>query len=65
MSLQLIEKKELVEKLVSDGLPIIIYGAGAAGQALLKACDKENITIECFCDDNIIKKSDIIFNKEK
>jgi len=55
-SLLIQKKKELTKKLCSVKEPIIIYGAGVAGQVLLLACKEAGIQIESFCDNNIKKK---------
>ena len=57
-------KEDLLNKFHSQDLPIIIYGAGVAGQVLLQACYKEGIQIECFCDSNIKKKGNTLFDLE-
>ena len=49
--------KAIIDKIKSDNLPIIIFGAGAVGQVLFHSCKDMGINIECFCDDNI-KKND-------
>jgi len=49
-------KQELIDKLSLANLPVLIYGAGVAGQALLVACNEIGIDVECFCDNNIKKK---------
>ena len=65
MSSLLIEKKEeLTKKLCSVKEPIIIYGAGVAGQVLLIACKEAGIQIEAFCDNNIKKKGSILNSLE-
>jgi len=35
---------------------MIIFGAGVVGEALFYACRKNNIRIDCFCDNNTSKK---------
>lgn len=37
------------------GMPVIIFGAGIVGEAVLAACRDARIKIECFCDNNINK----------
>ena len=58
-------KQELTKKLSSVKEPIVIYGAGVAGQVLLLACKEAGIQIESFCDNNIKKKGEIIFNNKE
>ena len=53
-------KQEVVRKIQSFGLPVIIFGAGPAGQVLLQVCRDDGLEVECFCDDNIIKKDTIV-----
>ena len=55
---------ETVEKIKNENLPVIIFGAGAAGQVLFQSCKDEGLEIECFCDDNIEKKGTIIYGVE-
>ena len=46
----------VIEQRRSDeGLPVIIFGAGASGQVLLQAIQEQGIEVECFCDDNVGK----------
>ena len=54
------ELQKLVLKLKNSNLPIIIFGAGAAGQVLLQSCIDQGITIAGFCDDNIKKKGSVV-----
>ena len=53
-------KQELITKLNELNLPIVIYGAGVSGQALLLSCTEVGIKIDAFCDNNIKKKVYII-----
>ena len=53
-------KQELITKLNEISLPIVIYGAGVAGQALLLACKEVGIQINAFCDNNIKKKDKVL-----
>ena len=56
MTLLIKSKQELTKKSKSVKEPIVIYGAGVAGQVLLLACKEAGIQIESFCDNNIKKK---------
>ena len=63
-SLLIKTKQELTKKLSSVKEPIVIYGAGVAGQVLLSACKDSGIQIESFCDNNIKKKGSTLNNIE-
>jgi organic radical activating enzyme len=41
--------------LKNDNRPVVIFGAGMAGQVVHRAATEQGIEIECFCDDNIKK----------
>ena len=57
-------KQDLTEKLTAVKKPIVIYGAGVAGQVLLLACKEAGIQIDSFCDNNIKKKGSTLNNLE-
>ncbi|MCK9391031.1 MAG: radical SAM protein [Syntrophales bacterium] len=44
-----------VEELRHSGLPVIIFGAGAVGEALLHACSRAGVSVDCFCDNSVAK----------
>jgi len=52
----------LVEKIKSEKIPTIIFGAGIVGQALHQACTNAGINIECFCDNNLNKTKKNLWN---
>jgi organic radical activating enzyme len=64
MSFLMKSKQELTKKLSSVKEPIVIYGAGVAGQVLLLACKEAGIQIESFCDNNIKKKGNTLNSLE-
>jgi len=43
-------KQEVINELKSEQLPVIIQGAGIVGKVLLELCNKEGISVDCFCD---------------
>jgi len=43
----------IIEKIKSEKLPVIIFGARIVGEALFHACCNAGIKVECFCDNNI------------
>ena len=63
-SLLIKSKQELTKNLCLVKEPIVIYGAGVAGQVLLSACKEAGIKIQSFCDNNIKKKGDTLNNIE-
>ena len=63
-SLLIKSKHELTKNLCLVKEPIVIYGAGVAGQVLLLACKEAGIKIQSFCDNNIKKKGDTLNNIE-
>jgi organic radical activating enzyme len=54
--------REQIEKIKSSGLPVVIFGAGIVGEALLWVCRDAGIEVECFCDNNINKAGQTIGN---
>jgi hypothetical protein len=44
------QKKDIVAAIKNKKMPVIIYGAGIVGKALLDICKKEGIKVDCFCD---------------
>jgi organic radical activating enzyme len=52
--------KELIEKIKAEAIPVIIFGAGVAGEALYYACVKAGIKVACFCDNNINKTKTLV-----
>jgi len=50
----------IIDEIKDSQLPVIIFGAGAAGQVLLQAAQDKDIDVNCFCDDNIGKKGKIV-----
>ncbi|MFH0855135.1 MAG: radical SAM protein [Candidatus Omnitrophota bacterium] len=47
--------EEIIERIKAAGAPVIIFGAGVAGEALYYACLEAGIKIASFCDNNINK----------
>jgi len=43
-------KDDILNKIKNRQMPVIIYGAGIAGKALLSLCEEAGIAVECFCD---------------
>lgn len=39
----------------SNGIPVLIFGAGIAGEVLLRACIDSGISVDAFCDNNANK----------
>ena len=58
-------KQELIDKLSLANLPVLIYGAGVAGQALLVACNEIGIDVECFFVFFIKKKGQELLGLQK
>ena len=48
-------KEDIIKSIEELSLPVIIFGAGVAGQALYYSCKDEGLKIDAFCDDNIKK----------
>ncbi len=46
-------KEEIVKDIKSQGLPVIIAGAGIVGKTLLSVCREEGIHVECFSDNSL------------
>lgn len=44
-----------LENLRNEKSPIIVFGAGIAGEALVHACEDAGFSVECVCDNNINK----------
>ncbi len=47
--------QQTIENIKREGIPVIIFGAGIAGEALFHACCDVGIRVECFCDNNTNK----------
>ncbi len=45
----------ITDSLRIGGGPVIIFGAGIAGEVLFYACAEAGIKVECFCDNNVNK----------
>jgi sulfatase maturation enzyme AslB (radical SAM superfamily) len=52
------------EHIKTEGIPVIIFGAGIVGEALFHACRNVGIKVECFCDNNTNKTKSFVCNSE-
>ena len=49
----MLKKEEMIREIKEKKLPVIICGAGVVGKVLLSLCQKEGISVECFCDGSV------------
>ena len=47
--------REVATAIGGTGLPVVIFGAGVVGEALLCACEEVGLPVACFCDNNANK----------
>lgn len=48
----------------SNGVPVLIFGAGIAGEVLLRACIDSGISVNAFCDNNANKAGTLLCGLE-
>ncbi|MFA5095789.1 MAG: glycosyltransferase [Candidatus Omnitrophota bacterium] len=56
--------RKTIENIKGQKAPVIIFGAGVAGDALYLACVKTGIKVECFCDNNAGKTGHPLCGRE-
>ena len=49
-----------IQSLKSANIPVIIFGAGVAGEAVFHACQDSGIKVKCFCDNNSGKTGELL-----
>lgn len=47
--------QKVIVEIKGSGLPVVIFGAGIAGEVLFEACASSGIKVAAFCDNNINK----------
>jgi len=47
------ELSESIEEIKREKMPVIIFGARTAGEAMFHVCNEAGIKVECFCDNNL------------